>query len=115
MLGGSVSAQEAPRGLVEVRDCSRHGFWGGLGLGAGGEGFDLRDGPGYSDDLYRPTISLRLGGTPSQYVRLGGDARRPPASRARRRPSRALPSRGPRRRPEKPAGKFDDMEDDIPF
>ena len=72
-LGGAASAQQTPRGLVEVREGGRHGFWGGLGVGAGGEGFDLRDGAGYSDELYRPTISLRLGGTPSQYVRLGGE------------------------------------------
>jgi hypothetical protein len=73
LLGGGAVAQ-TPRGLVEVRDQSgRHGFWGGLSLGAGGEAFDLRDGAGYSDELYRPTVSLRLGGTPSQYVRLGGE------------------------------------------
>ena len=73
LLGGAAAAQ-TPRGLVEVRDESgRHGFWGGLSLGAGGEAFDLRDGAGYSDELYRPTVSLRLGGTPSQYVRLGGE------------------------------------------
>jgi hypothetical protein len=42
-------------------------------VGAGGEAYDLRDGAGYSGELYRPTVSLRLGGTPSQYVRLGGE------------------------------------------
>jgi hypothetical protein len=73
LLGGTAAAQ-APRGLVEVRDESgRRGFWAALGLGAGGEAFDLRDGAGYSDELYRPTISLRLGGTPSRHVRLGGE------------------------------------------
>ena len=39
----------------------------------GGEAFDLRDGLGYSAELYRPTISLRAGGTPSRYLRLGGE------------------------------------------
>jgi hypothetical protein len=74
LLGGAAAAQEAPRGLVEVQDDSgRHGFWGALGLGAGGEAFDLRDGLGYSGDLYRPTVSLRLGGTPTRYLRLGGE------------------------------------------
>jgi hypothetical protein len=74
LLGGAAAAQEAPRGLVEVSDeASRRGFWAALGLGAGGEAFDLRDGAGYSGELYRPTISLRLGGTPSRYVRLGGE------------------------------------------
>lgn len=73
MLAGTATAQEAPRGLVEVDEGGRHGFWGGLGIGAGGEAFDLRDGLGYSDVLYRPTVSLRLGGTPNRYVRLGGE------------------------------------------
>jgi hypothetical protein len=69
-----VAAQETPRGLVEVRESSgRRGFWGALGVGAGGEAFDLRDGAGYSDELYRPTLSLRLGGTPSRHLRLGGE------------------------------------------
>jgi hypothetical protein len=73
LLGGAAGAQDAPRGLVEVRDRGRYGFWGALGVGAGGEAYDLRDGVGYSGDLYRPTISVRLGGTPSQYLRLGGE------------------------------------------
>jgi hypothetical protein len=73
LLGGAAAAQETPRGLVEVNDSERRGFWGALGLGAGGEAFDLRDGTGYSGDLYRPTVSLRLGGTPTRYLRLGGE------------------------------------------
>jgi hypothetical protein len=73
LLGRAAAAQDAPRGLVEVRDHGRHGFWGALGVGAGGESFDLRDGAGYSGDLYRPTISLRLGGTPNRFLRLGGE------------------------------------------
>lgn len=73
MLAGTATAQETPRGLVEVHEGGRHGFWGGLGIGAGGEAFDLRDGLGYSDVLYRPTVSLRLGGTPNRYLRLGGE------------------------------------------
>ena len=71
---GAVPAQEAPRGLSLARDGDRAGFWGGLGFGAGGEAFDLRDGLGYSEELYRPTVSLRLGGTVSQSLRLGGEA-----------------------------------------
>ncbi len=73
LLGGAAAAQETPRGLVEVHESGRRGFWGALGVGAGGEAYDLRDGAGYSGELYRPTVSLRLGGTPSQYVRLGGE------------------------------------------
>jgi hypothetical protein len=74
LLGaGALKAQDAPRGLALVREGDRAGFWVGLGLGAGGEAFDLRDGAGYSDQLYRPTVSVRLGGTPSQQLRLGGE------------------------------------------
>jgi hypothetical protein len=65
--------QEPPEGLVEVSESSRRGFWLGLGLGAGGESFDLSPSNGYSDLLYRPTVSLRLGGTVSQHLRLGGE------------------------------------------
>lgn len=71
-FGNSV-AQDAPRGLSVVHEGGRGGFWGGLSLGAGGEAFDLRDGLGYSEVLYRPTVSLRLGGTVNQSVRLGGE------------------------------------------
>ena len=66
-------AQDAPRGLSVVHEGGRAGFWGGLYLGAGGEAFDLRDGAGYSEELYRPTVSLRLGGTVSPSLRLGGE------------------------------------------
>ena len=70
---GAVSAQDAPRGLSVVSEGGRGGFWAGFSLGAGGEAFDLRDGLGYSEELYRPTVSLRLGGTVNQSVRLGGE------------------------------------------
>ena len=66
-------AQEPPEGLGEVSESTRQGFWLGLGLGAGGESFDVSPSNGYSDLLYRPTISLRLGGTVSQHLRLGGE------------------------------------------
>jgi hypothetical protein len=70
---GSASAQDAPRGLSVVREGDRAGFWGGFSIGAGGEAFDLRDGAGYSEELYRPTVSLRLGGTVNPSLRLGGE------------------------------------------
>jgi hypothetical protein len=66
-------AQEPPEGLVEVRESGRRGFWLGLGLGAGGESFDISPNDGYSELLYRPTVSLRLGGTVGQHLRLGGE------------------------------------------
>ncbi len=70
---GSASAQDTPRGLSVVREGGRAGFWGGFSIGAGGEAFDLRDGAGSSEELYRPTVSLRLGGTVTQSLRLGGE------------------------------------------
>lgn len=70
----SVAEAQTPEGLVEVRESApRKGFWLAFGLGAGGESYDLRPSTGYSDVLYRPTISLRLGGTVSQHLRLGGE------------------------------------------
>jgi len=72
-LGGAAAAQETSAGPARLQDSPRAGFWGALGFGAGGEAFDLRDGLGYSEDLYRPTVSLRLGGTPGKYLRLGGE------------------------------------------
>ena len=72
-LSASV-AQQPPPGLVEVRDGgARHGLWFSLGLGAGGESFDLRDGLGYSNTFYQPTISLQAGGTLGPSLRLGGE------------------------------------------
>jgi hypothetical protein len=65
VLASGVAAGQAAPG--------RSGFWGAVGLGAGGESYDLRDGLGYSQQLYRPTFSLRLGGTMNQHVRLGGE------------------------------------------
>lgn len=77
LLGGALGsrvlvAQDAPPGLIEVKKGGRHGFWFGLGGGAGGESNDIA-GPGYSDLYYQPTISLRAGGTVSQHLRLGGE------------------------------------------
>jgi hypothetical protein len=65
-------AQQAPAGLVEVKEGTRRGFWFGLGLGAGGESNDVA-GHGYSDLFYQPTISLRAGGTVGSRLRLGGE------------------------------------------
>jgi hypothetical protein len=69
-----AQAQQPPRGLVEVREGGRRGFWGAIGVGAGGESYDLRDGAGYVTDDYQPTLSVRLGGTVNPYLRLGGEA-----------------------------------------
>jgi hypothetical protein len=45
----------------------------GASVGAGSESFNLLDGEGYSEELTRPTVSFRLGGTVSQSLRLGGE------------------------------------------
>ena len=73
LASGTVASPDAPRGLSVVQEGGRAGFWGGLSLGAGGESFDLRDGAGYSEELYRPTVSFRLGGTVNRHLRLGGE------------------------------------------
>ena len=65
-------AQQPPPGLVEVREGTRRGVWFGLGVGAGGESNDAA-GPGYTDPFYKPTISLRAGGTVGPHLRLGGE------------------------------------------
>ncbi len=68
-----ASAQQPPEGLVEVRESARHGLWLALGLGAGGESYDLGPSAGYSEALYKPTVSFRIGGTVSRHLRLGGE------------------------------------------
>jgi hypothetical protein len=74
MIPTDMLAQQAPPGLVEVKDTDggRRGFWFALGVGAGGESSDVA-GAGYSDLFYQPTISVRAGGTVSQHLRLGGE------------------------------------------
>lgn len=63
-------------GIVEVRgaDGGRRGFWIGLGVGAGSEqvAFAPRTGD-YSNSLTAPVVALKLGGTPSRHLRLGGE------------------------------------------
>ena len=71
----SLAAQDSPRGLVEVEERRRAGFWLAASLGAGRESFDVNDdGLGYGDGLTEPTVAIRLGGTVSEHLRLGGEA-----------------------------------------
>jgi hypothetical protein len=72
-LPSPILGQEPPAGLVEVSDGGRHGFWFAAGVGAGGESNDVIAGSGYSRLFYQPTISLRIGGTVSPHLRLGGE------------------------------------------
>jgi hypothetical protein len=69
----AMAQEEAPPGLVEVKEGGRRGFWFGLGVGAGGESNDFAAGAGYTEPFYQPTISVRAGGTVSPHLRLGGE------------------------------------------
>ncbi len=74
-----LAAQRHRPGIYEKereKDKSgRGGFWLALGAGAGQERLNLNgDDLGYSDPLYKPTLSLRMGGTPSQMFRMGVEA-----------------------------------------
>jgi Autotransporter beta-domain. len=76
LLPSVLTAQHRRPGIVDVSGRTRHGFWGSLGLGAGAEAVDLvnpDDGLGYSDNLTKPTVQLRLGGTVNPHLRLGGE------------------------------------------
>jgi hypothetical protein len=73
VIVSSAVTQDAPRGLLEVEERRRAGFWLAASLGAGREAFDVNDdGLGYSSSLTEPTVALRLGGTVSEHLRLGG-------------------------------------------
>ncbi len=70
----SGEAQDGRPGLIEIEDRRRAGFWLAASLGAGRESFDLNDdGAGYSTSLTEPTVALRLGGTVTEQLRLGGE------------------------------------------
>jgi hypothetical protein len=66
--------RERDRGLVELEERgTRGGFFITGGLGAGAEQFKFDDEDEWSDKLTKPTLTLRLGGTPDQYVRVGAE------------------------------------------
>src|SRR5512146_1519052 len=76
LLSSVLTAQQHRPGIVDVSGRSRHGFWGSFGIGAGAEAVDLvnpDDGLGYSNNLTKPTVQLRLGGTVNPHLRLGGE------------------------------------------
>ena len=62
------------RGIVEL-DNSYHrgGFFITGGLGAGGEQYKFEDEDDYTDRLTKPTLMLRIGGTPNSSTRIGGE------------------------------------------
>lgn len=66
--------RERDRGLVELApEGIRGGFYIGGGLGAGRESYKFADESEFTEALTKPTVTLRLGGTPDPYVRLGGE------------------------------------------
>jgi hypothetical protein len=73
-----VDAQGRPsggrdRGLVELsRPGVRGGFYAGIGLGDGMEQYKFAGDP-YTDRISKPSLAIRLGGTPSEQVRLGAE------------------------------------------
>jgi len=70
----SLYAQRGSRrGLVELPpEGTRRGFWLAGGLGAGAEAYRF-DSEAWTEDLVKPVFSFRLGGTPDQHLRLGGE------------------------------------------
>lgn len=73
-LPSSLDAQHRRPGIREAGPEGRSGFWGVFSLGAGVEqvNFD-NDALGYSDPLTRGAFAIRLGGTLSERLRLGGE------------------------------------------
>jgi len=73
-LTSPLAAQRRDRGLVELAPSAvRGGFYLAGGIGAGRESYKFSDENAYSDALTKPTLLLRLGGTPDPYVRVGGE------------------------------------------
>lgn len=70
----SLAAQGGRRGLVELPpEGTRRGFWLSGGVGYGVENYRFEGGSYLEDGLGKPTIAIRLGGTPDQHLRLGGE------------------------------------------
>lgn len=77
LAGGAVptlSAQGRDRGLVELAPpAMRSGFYITGGLGDGMDRYKYQDLSSYTDWLSSPAAVLRIGGTPNESVRLGGE------------------------------------------
>jgi len=69
-----ASAQGKRSTLREIHRNYREGFWFSAGIGAGNEAYDLDgvDG-GFGDDVTGPSLTVKLGGTVSQSLLLGGE------------------------------------------
>lgn len=79
LAAGTVSPlaaqrRDRDRGIVELApEAARGGFYIGGGLGAGREQYKYSDGLNYTEGLTKPTLSLRLGGTPNVNTRVGAE------------------------------------------
>ncbi len=77
LLATPLVAQNRDRGLVDLgprpQPGERGGFFGTVGLGGGGERYRFSDESEFSETLTKPTVTIRIGGTPSEHVRLGGE------------------------------------------
>lgn len=62
------------RGIVELApEPTRGGFYATLGLGAGREQYKYSDDLEFSEALTKPTVTIRLGGTPNANMRIGAE------------------------------------------
>ncbi len=77
LLATPLVAQDRDRGLVDLgprpRAGERGGFFGTVGFGGGGERYRFSDEKHFTETLTKPTVTIRLGGTPNGDVRLGGE------------------------------------------
>jgi hypothetical protein len=68
---------QGPRGPGGLREVNARrgesGLWGTLALGYGREGFRFDSMTTYESDFSAPTFTLKIGGTPSPYFRLGAE------------------------------------------
>ncbi len=68
----ALAAQGRDRGLVEVAPRPvRSGVYLSAGVGIGREQYSFSDDPNKSDALWKPTVTVGIGGTPSPNVRVG--------------------------------------------
>ena len=66
--------RDRDRGLVVLEEPAlRGGFYLQGGVGAGREQFKFSDESGFSEPFTKPTLTLRLGGTPDPCVGVGGE------------------------------------------
>ena len=83
LIPGTDLLAQRRRGLVDVSHRNdRHGLWLNFSLAAGAENYKYANEAGCNgaigsyqrcESLYKPSIAIAIGGTPSPYLRLGGE------------------------------------------